>query len=395
MSSSLLGYVLEEAPAILANFEKLARPSRGDCLKWIGKYSGKHPRRTPIIYFSPFGKYGKSLYKVLWTLHHKEEVNDGDFVMRFCGTSECCNPYHLILVPGEDQRAFIRLRSAGLITKHVAVWEYKRTSRKISLWYAVFKSNNVLPVEGEKVEDPESYYLAYKRKEGKTDMARPKKTQDVKPQIVDEESISLVLAEDDEVPNFEEEEENFNERDLDEITEIAAKIVTDTRESVPKSTSETSRLESSVESFREEVTRTVGVIISALTSISNKVDSLILRDDPSKILYTMDASIEEKLSIISCRLDALEKSTAPIIPLTPPPTASPALDAMLAKLPPKEVVDKIRKWLGAIPKGKSAALDTVTKEIGKRLDMDPREVHGIIQVQEDIVKVTNGKIYSI
>jgi hypothetical protein len=223
-------------------------------------------------------------------------------------------------------------------------------------------------------------------------MARPKKTQETAPRIVEKDQVVLTIRdEDDDVPVFEEDEEQFNEHDLEEITEIAAKIVGETREAVSKTAQSAVRTDNNL----AEVMRALDALTKSFTALSNKVDSLVMRDDPSKILYTLDEVIEEKFSTLLSSIESVGSLTAPVYPAPPKLTASRDLDEILSKAPPKEVVDKIRKWVGTIPSGKSASLDTVTVEIGKRLGMDPRLVHGVIQSQEDIVKISNGKIYSL
>lgn len=397
MQDGLLAYVVSAESSILSSVERLSKPVPGsDCMKWIGRYSGKQPRRTPIIYFSPFGKYGKSLYKVLWVLSHREDLEKNHFVMRFCGTPECCNPRHLISVPEESQRAFIHMRSVGLVTKYVALWEFKKTSDKLLDWYRVFKKNNLFD-EG-KVSNPELAYSKYKKEKDVKTMARPKKTQEVAPKIVeDDESFSLSLSEEDEAPVFDESEEQFNEKDLEEITEIAEKIVAKAREDVDVSDSYVSKkvnIESLLEEFKKEVAVSISGVLSAISGIkdsiselSSQVEDLTRRDDPAKILSYIASTVDYNTESLSKIVSSVSSTRV----------ESPVVVEDTKQNFSQDIVDKVRKWVSTIPKGKSASLNTVVTEINKRLNIGIESVLEVIKSQSDIVRVdtSEGRIYSI
>lgn len=217
-------------------------------------------------------------------------------------------------------------------------------------------------------------------------MARPRKTQETMPQIVDEESSFSISEVEDETPVFDEDEENFNAKDLEEITMIAEKIVSENREvSSTRGKTDESRIENLIESFREEITSALDSLNSAFAALSNKVDSLILREDTSKSVARIVTIFDDLVPLIERIEDRM---------------SSPALQAPKASSTPsksfnEEEVEKVRKWVRTIPKGKSASLSTVVSEIDKRLNLGATAIETIIAAQTDIVKVADGRIHGL
>jgi len=247
-------------------------------------------------------------------------------------------------------------------------------------------------------------------------MARPRKIQEPAPKIVnDEDTLSISLSDDDDEPSFDEAEESFNEKDLEEITAIAEKIVAQTRDDVPSGrvTSSTSssvdvtesleRLTNSVKDLTDKVDKFVTddelsyyfttAADELYAKISEKLDKILLRDDPSKILYVLNSLVEEKFAEVLDRLNNTSVSS-PTVNKSPSYIATAGTE-VIEETFPKETVDKIRKWLSTIPSGKTASFDTVVSEIDKRIGLGHDCVSKIIVNQTDMVKISNGRIHSL
>ena len=209
-------------------------------------------------------------------------------------------------------------------------------------------------------------------------MARPRKTQETEPKaptIVDTEEVVFSIEEDE--PEFDLDEETFSDADIQKAAEAilheanvhpSANVSTDTA-----------------------VLDSIKKISSAVALLNDKVDSLIMRDDPSKILYVLSDAVDE----LKSSQEGQDKNILDILSILKSAPDKTLSDKKEEPTAPSGNVRQIRDCLVQLSPGRSYGEPAVITGLQKRVSLDRNQIHRILLAQTDIIKIEDGMIVRV
>jgi hypothetical protein len=202
-------------------------------------------------------------------------------------------------------------------------------------------------------------------------MARPRKTQETAPQIVDDVDDVVLTIQDDEEVFFDPEEESFTDADIQAVADEIIK--------------EANKAPSTIANAVPDLSAQVEEMFKTLRVLQDKVDRLLLRDDPSKVLYVLAADVTEGFSNITALIEKIPAKTAPV-------SAAPKEEAAS----PRDLVkESIRACLKQLAAGKSYSVPPVVEALKKKVDATAEEVLQVLKGQTDLIKIADGRLHRI